>query len=63
MARRYCAPMPRLLVLNLLVIATATAAVAQTARVVDGDTIELAGERIRLWGKIISCSERRCLSR
>jgi len=37
-----------LLVLALLV--ATTAAVAQQARVIDGDTIDLAGERIRLWG-------------
>jgi endonuclease YncB( thermonuclease family) len=37
--------------LALLLLVTATVAVAQQARVIDGDTIELStGERIRLWG-------------
>jgi endonuclease YncB( thermonuclease family) len=39
--------MPYLLVLILLV--TACAAAAPQVRVVDGDTLDLAGERIRLW--------------
>jgi endonuclease YncB( thermonuclease family) len=34
----------------LLLVVIATAAVAQQNRVIDGDTLELAGERIRLWG-------------
>jgi endonuclease YncB( thermonuclease family) len=34
----------------LLVLLTATAALAEPARVIDGDRLELAGERIRLWG-------------
>jgi endonuclease YncB( thermonuclease family) len=40
--------MPYLLALVLLV--TTCTAAAQPARVIDGDTIDLAGERIRLWG-------------
>ena len=38
-------------VLALLLLVTVTAAAAQPARVIDGDTLELStGERIRLWG-------------
>jgi endonuclease YncB( thermonuclease family) len=40
--------MPYLLALALLWIATA--ALAQPARVIDGDTLEVDSERIRLWG-------------
>ncbi len=42
--------MPRLIAFIVLLVTT-TAASAQPARVIDGDTLELsAGERIRLWG-------------
>lgn len=37
-------------VIALLLLVTATAALAQTAYVIDGDTLEVAGERVRLWG-------------
>ena len=37
-----------LYLLALLLLVTATAATAQPARVIDGDTLDLAGERIRL---------------
>jgi hypothetical protein len=43
--------MPYLLALLFLV--TATAAAAQPAYVIDGDTLDLAGERIRLWASML----------
>jgi endonuclease YncB( thermonuclease family) len=36
--------------LALVLLVTAMAADAKLARVIDGDTLDLAGERIRLWG-------------
>jgi hypothetical protein len=41
--------------LALLLLVTATAAAAQPARVIDGDTLELStGECIRLWESMLS---------
>lgn len=34
----------------LLLLDTATAALAEPARVVDGDTLQLGGAQMRLWG-------------
>jgi endonuclease YncB( thermonuclease family) len=36
--------------LTLALLITATAAAAQPTRVIDGDTLDLAGKRIRIWG-------------
>lgn len=36
--------------LALFLLVSATAAAAQTTRVIDGDTLELDGDRIGLWG-------------
>jgi endonuclease YncB( thermonuclease family) len=42
--------MSRLLAAVLLITAAGPAAVAGSAHVIDGDTLDLAGERIRIWG-------------
>lgn len=42
--------MPKLAVLLLALFAMALPAHAQAVRVTDGDTLMLAGQRVRLWG-------------
>lgn len=49
--------------LAALASAPSVADVGGEATVVDGDTIVVAGERIRLRGKIVSCKEPTRLSR
>ncbi len=48
--RRYIAAMPILIAVLALLPTLALADVAGPARVIDGDTIEIAGQRIRLHG-------------
>ncbi len=48
--RRYTAPMRYLIAALALIPTLALADVAGPARVIDGDTIEVAGQRVRLHG-------------